>query len=196
MAVFGVSITKTIPWRGVEQPFSNVYHYRTDIGEAFQDDDVIAAVVAAEKAVMGGNITFRTARTWGDVLAGPVESVTRVLKDLTGSGSQPSDPSIFPEMAVLVTWELVRADVRGRKKYLRKWIHPGRSAGFNTNGSSEATVATRDAFRVAYADKVTVVAGNAGAQVYELCSPRGEVPLKAPVVYRYMEHRQLGDQWR
>ena len=189
MAVFGLSVTKEITWRGQQQQWSNVYHFQTGVAEPFDDTAAINAVVAAEKLIHTTIVLYRRARTWGPTDQGAAASVTRQITDLTGTGAKTASPDWYRELAILVNWPLGRYGSRNRPQFLRKWLHTmtlptGPSSGFG-NGTTIATTPTEIATYIA---SVTSV----GPGPYELCSDSGRVPIAAGTMYPYLEHRQLG----
>jgi hypothetical protein len=203
MAVFALSITKDGEWRGTRQPFSNVYHYLTQIGEPFNDQAAINEVVAAERKIHATSVNFKTARTWGPVSNAPPSpgtltpgaSVTREIVDLSGTGElAPGD--IYRELAFLIQWPLGRYGSKNRPQFLRKWIHPYSLAGTTASERTGSVVlsATAKQFVV---DQYAGTLQNVGpVEGYGLCTATGREPISGPVVYDYFEHHQLGDQWR
>jgi hypothetical protein len=149
---------------------------------------------------------FETARVWS---AGgtPSENETLLVKDLTGTGSGSTDSSMYREAAHLFQWECERKDSRGRKKYLRKWMHFGAPRNWYSDGSRKAPDYAIDDMNTAYTRNIERLdIGIADFTPYNLCSPKGELPREVEggasgvvykgTVYPYLEHRQLGDQWR
>jgi hypothetical protein len=195
MATIGVSITKTTAWRGGQQAFSNVYHYLDSVLDANRYEQLVTEIVLKEKVIHSSIVNFVGARVW-EASGTPAENETLLIKDLTGTGSATSDMQMYRELAYLISWELERRDNRGRKKYLRKWIHA--ESGFTTStdpahfdGYTPLPISARDPLKV-YADAVDAIT-ILGAS-FELCSPKGEKPMAANngKVYDVLEHRQFG----
>jgi hypothetical protein len=196
MAVYAVSITKQVPYRGGIQPFSNVYHYKTTLAQFLDDSAIVDDLVAAEKLVHASNVTFLTGRVWGPTDSTPQASVTRLIKDLSGTGSLSPATDTSPEMCILCVWPLGRYGLRNRPQFLRKWIHPCSIAGTTAGQRGQTSKLTNpmEPFTT-YINDVTEADSLAGDAV-DLCSPTGHEPTGAGRVYDWVEHHQLGDQWR
>lgn len=193
MAVFGVSITKSMEWRGAQQEFSNVYHYQTAVGQPFDDEGIIAAVVAAERPLHATSVTFETGRTWGPTENGPAASVMREIVDLSGQGGATPLTNAYKETALLISWPLGRYGSRNRPQFLRKWLHTLASGGRGLDGSSRSDVSPQNVLD--YIAAVTALSDPAFGDL-DLCTADGRVPVGPAVQYPYLEHRQLGDTWR
>jgi hypothetical protein len=135
MAVFAVSITKEINWRGGPKKISNVYHYKTGIGETFPDIAVIDKLVTEEKKIYASTVNFVRGRTWGPTEQGKSASKMREVKELAGSGNLSPSSGFYPEFAIMLYWPLGRYGQRNRPQYLRKWHHLGRFVGLSTEGA-------------------------------------------------------------
>lgn len=190
MAVFAVSITKQKSWRGENQEFSNVYHYRTDVAEPFNDQGVVDALVAAESPLFGSSTQFVRARTWGPTDGSPADSVMREVIDLNQSGTGASNTSFYKEFAAMVYWPLGRYGSRNRPQYLRKWLHIDSPLGYDTSGSTPLT--TTPVVIQDYIDAVTEIVLAVDIDGYELCTSTGRVPTGPGTHYPYLEHRQFG----
>jgi hypothetical protein len=191
MAVFAVSITKTIPWRGKETEFSNVYHYVTDPLEVFPDNEVIDKLVAAEKAISTGAVKFVKAHTWGPTEQGQQASKMREVRALTGIGTSGSAITFYSELAVMIYWPLGRYGSKNRPQYLRKWLHLGRAAGLPADGSRSTQATPADI--QSYIDSVRTVIVPSKAAGFGICNWRGDHEPKGPgIMYPFLEHRQLG----
>lgn len=125
MGIYAVSVTKSIQWRGVEEFFSNVYHYNTGTNNLQGDlENLLSAVVGVDKAVHGGSVAYKEGRVWGPTDQGQAASVTRVIQDLSGFGSLAgTGGDIYKESTVVVQWYLGRLGAGGRKVWLRKFFH-------------------------------------------------------------------------
>jgi hypothetical protein len=202
MAIAGVSITKEVAFRDSVQPFSNVYYYNNGLGTQpteSQADDLINAIVTAEKTFHSTLVTFAFARCWHQTLT-EIGTVMLKQKALTGTGSAASDSGLDKERAFLFRWR-AGLDSRGAPVYLRKWYH---SCGVFPGGALLGTViANATGFTSA---QRTAMAGNAnalrnvtaGGQSWELCAKSGRAISggEQAVAHQYLEHHQLGDQWR
>lgn len=193
MAVFAISITKSVPWRGQVEEFSNVYHYNTLAIEEFADGAAIDELVAAERPVFANTITFRLARTWGPIGQGQAASVTRVVRDLTGPGTASSASDMYVECATLIEWPLGRYGSRNRRQFLRKWLHArhqpdGAPVGWLNGTVLHPGIAGAE---LAYVNRVTSLDPPGIDGPYELCSPGGQTPIGPATIYPYLEHRQF-----
>lgn len=204
MARIGISITKEVGFRDSIQPFSNVYFYENGFLGSFPGEagaeGLIDGLVALEKTFHSSLVEFTFARCWSQ---GPTEAGNEMIfqKPLTGTGSTAMDNGLDRERAYLFRWR-AGSDTRGKPVYLRKWYHScgafpgvtiplgatlvGNLVGFST--------AQRSAMQT-NAAAVTERAGDNGP--WRLCSKGGrEVDVDTPEAHRYLEHHQLGDQWR
>lgn len=175
MAVFAAEITKRRSIRGSQEEFANVYHYSTNVAEAFDDDAVINALAAAEKLVHSGDVAFVRGRTWGPTDGPAFDNIIRETFDLTGSGSVTGSGSIHVEGVVVVRWDLPRSPATNRRRWLRKYLHVGILNGTVTSavtsGAVEIPTANRAAY-VTYAQTVQNLTG-AGSSEYQLCTADG-----------------------
>lgn len=203
MARVGVSITKETAFRDNTQEFSNVYYYDNGAGaapSAAQADALIDAIAAQEKTWHANNVTFTFGRCWtAGGGAGANEMISQ--KTLTGVGALSNVASMDKERAFLFRWRAGN-DSRGHAVYLRKWYHsqgpiPGTSAA-----NVSATLTNQTGFttgdRSAMALTISVVTTqSAGGGGWQLVAKSGRQPSVAvPEAHKYLEHHQLGDQWR
>lgn len=200
MARVGVSITKTVSFRGVAQEFGNTYYYNTPLPVISSvADSLIDNLVAKEKVLHSALVSFTFARCWS---AGGTKAENNMItqKALSGTGSATTAISGQDrERAFLVRFR-AGVDVRGNPVYLRKWWHlqagaVGGSAITNANleqtGQLSSTVRSNlegsaDAFK-----SITALPQN-----FDLVSENGRAITGATQAHPYLEHRQLGDQWR
>lgn len=198
MAIFGLSITKTVLFRGVQQPFSNVYHYQGTLPDAAQALAIAQFVTAIEKPLHASDVTWTGYKLWS---AGGSPTANQMINQgvLSGNGTQTTIGSLDRERAILIRFKN-GTDVRGRPVFLRKWFHTcGNCAGvtLSTAGIMQNTAvipsADRTTIQNAADDLLTIVVN---AVTYNLCSKRG-INATAPVeCHNYLEHHQLGDAWR
>lgn len=200
MATFGLSIEKTVSFRGVNQVFANVYHY-SDAGGSPSDADLTTLldnIVAHEKTWHALAVTFVRGRVWS---AGGSEAANqmRVDKALTGTGADTNHASMDRERALLVRWR-AGSDSRGRPVYLRKWYHVntdsigGIAVSSGVLQNTAQLTAPQRAQVVTEVDNVT--SETAGGTVFTLCGPTGRVITGSTECHPYLEHHQLGDMWR
>lgn len=200
MALFGLSIEKTCSFRGVNQVFSNVYHYN-DAGGSPSDADLTTLldnIVVHEKAMHASTVTFVRGRVW---TAGGSESANqmRVDKPLSGTGSLADGTQLDRERAVLIRWR-AGSDSRGRPVYLRKWYHScastvGGVAITNAQLSNTGGL-TAGAKSAAVTQADNVVSETVGGTVFTMCGPSGRAITGSTECHNFIEHHQLGDMWR
>jgi len=200
VAIWGLSIEKTLSFRGAAQVVANVYHYQ-DAGGSPSDADLgtlLANIVTHEKAMHSTAVTFVRGRVWS---AGGSEAANqmRVDNNLTGAGTLTAHNQVDRERAVLIRWR-AGSDSRGRPVYLRKWYHfCATTIGGVTfadavlANTGQIGQASRDAMET-LADNV--VSETVGGTVFTMCGPSGRAITGSTECHPYLEHHQLGDQWR
>jgi hypothetical protein len=202
MARIGVSITKSVAFRNSTQEFSNVYYYNNG-GGALPDEAaalaIIDEVVATEKTFHAATVTFVRGRLWSQV-GTPATNNMIAQKNLTGTGARAAN-SMDKERAFLLRIR-AGADSRGNPVYLRKWYHAcgefvlaqGTASAILEN-TSGWTQAQRDA-QAGQVNPIKILAS--GGNQWNLCAKGGRnfdfgANFQA---HQYLEHHQLGDQWR
>lgn len=200
MAIFGVSVEKTVSFRGVAQTFANVYHY--DSGGLAPTDTILEqlldAVVAQEKVMHATAVTFRRGRVW-TAGGSQASNQMRVDKALSGTGTPASDSSTDRERAVLVRWR-AGTDSRGRPVYLRKFWHLLTST-LGGVAVASGLLANTAGFTQGQRDNIETAADvfasiTQGSTVFTLCGPTGRNITGSTECHPFYEHHQLGDQWR
>lgn len=202
MGRVGVSITKSTVFRNSVQEFSNVYYYeKLDGGFPGITDaaSLIDNLTTLEKTWHATTVTFVRGRCWSQV-GSPATNEMIEQHNLSGTGALTQDSTWDKERAFLVR---IRAgnDSRGNPVYLRKWYHSmGPPSGVTVgtsqmNNSSSMTQASRDALVALFDDILlrTVAGSN-----YELRAKSGRA-FNTPAImsaHAFLEHHQLGDQWR
>jgi hypothetical protein len=201
MARIGLSITKSVAFRNSNQEFSNVYYYEgypsnPTVAEA---EGFIDTQTAREKGIHSTSVSFVRGRLWSQV-GTPSGNEMIAQKNLSGNGTQSADASMDRERAVLLR-RRAGNDVRGNPVYLRKWFHCcGSFGGVSFSSSIQANTAsipqaTRDVL-AAEGNQFNTLGpiGNQGT----LCAKNGRQPGIGTVweAHAYLEHHQLGDQWR
>lgn len=197
MAPFAVSITKRVLFRGSQEQFSNVYHYdlSTTINTDAGWDDLIAAIVAKERPFHSTQVTFVEGRVWGPTNQGQLQSITRRITDLTGTGQNSGGGEIWPELCIVASFFVGRNPATQRKRFLRKYFHV--QALMASTGGSGATLgraplAAADKTPIANAmnDLKTITIGTAP---HDLCTPQGDhLPLgSSPKVLDHLHVRQF-----
>lgn len=194
MAVFAVYIEKEVDYHGAMRPFGNTYHYSTQTGEPFPDDELARFVANEERLVTASDVRFVRYRTWGPT-DGPIfDNVMREEGTLNyfGAGADPS--GAYREACSLVVWPLPRSPVTNRRRWLRKFLR----LGFGSGSAPGPTViegsaplpADAIASLVAYGDAVR----SPGALGLEdsLCTEDGAEPNGPTEVRPYLYTRQIG----
>jgi hypothetical protein len=194
-----IAITKRVAFRDATQEFQNVYTYGSlDINpSAGVASDLIDEVTTKEKAFHGTNVSFVYGRCWS---SGGTKAENQMIteKPLTGTGGTTPNASMDRERAFLVQWD-AGIDTLGRKVRLKKWYH---SCGAFGSVAVSGTVLTGETGLTSgqrstisgLADALTRIGT---ALVWGLKAESGrERDGGAPVAHRYLEHHQLGDQWR
>lgn len=203
MALVGVSVTKRFAFRDGTQEFSNVYHYQwpgLDPGAPLAEE-CLDRVVTIERNLHATDTTFVVGRVWN---AGGTQAQNDMIveKTLTGTGNAGVSSSNFDrERAILFRWR-AGTDSKGRPVYLRKWYH--------SNGFMDVTIAApitivenKTGFTTSERTNLKAkVAGlnplvfNGGAIAADLVSAKGRNVSGELECHKYLEHHQLGDQWR
>src|SRR5215211_7058175 len=201
MSRIGISITKSVLFRGVAQEFSNVYYY-TNVGglpDSSQADNLIDALTAIEKGFHSTQVTFVRGRLWSQA-GSPGANNMISQKNLSGTGSKSTVANMDRERAYLFRLR-AGVDSRGQPVYLRKWYH---SCGFFAAISIDAgkleitnglTSTEKDTMRTAV-QQIGQLSGSGGP--WDLCAKSGRMATAGEVwqPHTYLEHHQLGDQWR
>jgi hypothetical protein len=189
--MFKVIIKKRIAFQGRLEEFSNVYVLSTGIAETFGDEAAIDSIVALEKTVHAGPVTFFKGETYG---INPVTGdVPRFGKDLSGGGSMAAGAQIYNEAAILVTFELPRKGGLigiGRRRMLRKWLHTGYlpvgAASESNAGAVDLGATAKGVILNNYANPLRTAEHGGG----KIAAPNGDLPT-ASAVRPYLEHHQF-----
>lgn len=202
MARIGISITKSVSFRGSVQEFSNVYYYESSssLPSAADADTMIDQLKAIEVPFHSTLVTFVRGRLWSQGgSAGTNEMISQ--KNLSGTGSSTADSTLDKERAFLA-YRRAGVDSRGKPVYLRKWYHscgagPGGVAV--STGMSAQTTAMTSTQRNSVGTAVSGISpiGTGGAS-WTICSKAGRPPDSGSpwIGHTWLEHHQLGDQWR
>lgn len=199
MAVFAVSITKGVSFRGVQQEFSNVYHLSGALPDAAQAALVASNIKGKEVNYHSLDVTFLRYKVWS---AGGSAGQNQMIAqgNLSGVGGQAGNTALDRERAVLIRFSN-GLDVRGRPKYLRKWFHScGSCQGVTLNATgvfqNTAQIPSADRTTIANAATADFIGFTVNSILYTLCAPDGTVGTAPVECHRYLEHHQLGDMWR
>lgn len=200
MARYGVAIQKRTPYRGGIQHFSNQYYYEVALAasnvsalETMGDE-----LVAMEKAMHASDVTFVRLRVWSQV-GSKEQNQMLVDKALSGTGALTTNASLDRERAFLVRFR-AGTDILGRPVYLRKWFHL--QAGALGGATITSAALTQTGELPAAARSAMETFGNSfktfttSGQTANLVAKNGR-PIDGPTfAHRFLEHRQLGDEWR
>jgi len=202
MARIGISITKQVAFRNSTQEFSNVYYY-TNLGglpDAAGADSLIDALTALEKTFHSTLVTFIRGRCWSQV-GSPAGNNMISAKNLTGTGARTTVPSLDKERAFLFRLR-AGVDSRGNPVYLRKYFHAcGQFVTASTISSNvlENSSGFSNAERTAQVNAMNGIGQLSGAGgPWDLCAKSGRMAGAGEVwsAHAFLEHHQMGDQWR
>jgi hypothetical protein len=202
VARVGISITKSVSFRGVQQEFSNVYYYDGGIStpSVVQADAMIDELVTIEKTFHSTLVNFMVGRLWSQ---GGSPSTNNMIsqKTLSGTGARATFNNFDRERAFLFRLR-AGVDSRGQPVYLRKWYH---SCGLFTGSLSllvghlenttSFTAGERDSLEAQMGSIGSLSSGGGG---WVLCAKSGRLPTAGQTweAHKFLEHHQLGDMWR
>jgi hypothetical protein len=199
--LIGLSITKSTAFRNSTQEFSNVYYY--DAPSLYSEADATAlidAMTAYEKTFHSSIVTFVRGRVW---TAGGTPASNNMIaqKNLSGTGARTAVSSFDKERAFLFRLR-AGVDSRGNPVYFRKWFHA--CGQFFSSQSVAGTVldnttgfdSTNRASMVAAMNQIG--SGNGAPGPVTLMAKSGRQPTAGATweAHPFLEHHQLGDQWR
>jgi hypothetical protein len=201
MPRIGVSITKSCPFRGATQEFSNVYYYEmVTTPSQSEADGIIDSITTLEKTFHSTGVTFVRGRLWLET-GNKATSEMISQKNLSGTGARAAIAGLDPERAYLFR---ARAgnDSRGNPVYLRKWYH---SVGQFAVGVTVGTGQTSQQSSFTNAEKDTL--RNAMQGIGDAGGAAGSLKLVAKTgrqidqgatwtPHSWFEHHQMGDMWR
>lgn len=195
--IVGISITKSVSFRQIQQEFANVYHYSLTAASTGPWSDIVAEMVASEKTWHSTDVTFLRAAVWS---AGGTQAQNQMLyqTSLTGTGARSLATAMDRERAYLIRWP-AGLDSRGKPVYLRKYYHScGAFNGSNipTNAELQNTAQIASATRALIESQVSAMNEVGVAEAWQLCSESGRLWQAQPQCHPYLEHHQLGDMWR
>jgi hypothetical protein len=200
MARFGFTVTKTVTFRGVAQHFSNTYYYQRALWTPAdsQLSGMIDEIVATEKKLHSIDVQFVRGQCWS-ADGTPGQNVMRVQKVLTGTGLGLAVTTMDRERAILIRWPAGK-DVRGKPVYLRKWFHVSgdlqSASAFVTNALLQNTAGMADSQRTTIAGIAEELRELGISETYQLCAASGRENQGSAQCHKYLEHHQLGDEWR
>jgi hypothetical protein len=121
--ILGCSVTKSTTWRGIEEEFSNVYHFDAAVDTTSQQ--VADAVVGAERTILGTNVSMKNVKVWGPTDGTKEQSVMLLQQNLTGTGAIIAGSVCAKELSAVLQWDTGRKNTRGGTIFLRKYLHVG-----------------------------------------------------------------------
>jgi hypothetical protein len=198
---FGLSVEKSTLFRGVQQPFANVYYYEAAYNptDTTQLEAMLDALVTLEKTMHATSVNFKRGRLWNTGSGSQQGNQMRVDKDLTGTGSLGLSSNMDRERCFLIRWP-AGFNTRGKQVYLRKWYHSlGDLTGLGAGTPAlENTGTLPTGLRTAWENKADAVQDLqvAGIPVGSLVAQTGRTTTGQGECHPYLEHHQLGDQWR
>jgi hypothetical protein len=199
MPRYGLQVLKRTTYRGGVQHFANTYHYESAIvsNDLAGLEALLDAIVALEKTIFATDVTFIQGRVWSTAL-GQANNQMLVDKPLSGAGVRVTQTTLDRERAVLIQFR-AGVDTRGRPVYLRKWYHICGAAisGNWPNDVMQQIAQISSTFRsdyVAFGNSIKSV--TAGGATNLLVAQSGRTITGATSCHPYLEHRQLGDEWR
>ncbi len=193
----GIQITKSTLFRGVQQEFHNIYHFSLATAVTAPSEPLVDEIVTKEKALHNTITAFKRASVW---TAGGTKAENRMIfqKPLTGFGSILASTTMDKERALLIRWP-AGFDVRGLPVYLRKWFHVGGNpagVGLGTPAILSNEGGISDGERATVANMADGLRNIGTGDFWQLVSAKGR-DTKAPAqCHKFLEHHQLGDQWR
>jgi hypothetical protein len=201
VARIGVSITKNTSFRNALQEFSNVYYYDVNNKPSVaQADAFIDNLTALEKTFHSTLVNFVRGRCWTET-GNKATNEMISQKNLAGIGTRSATQIIDKERAWLFRLR-AGVDVRGNPVYLRKWYH---ACGEFVSGQGIATGISANTSGWSAAERNAQVAamqaiGNANGspELPVLVAKSGRAPTGGSSweAHAFLEHHQLGDQWR
>lgn len=202
MPRIGCSLTKSSSYRGASQEFSNVYFYEAlNYPTVAEADQIIDAIAAIEKTFHSSAVTYVRGRLWkqtGDKATSEMIS----QKNLSGTGARTFDAQLDKERAFLFRLR-AGVDSRGNPVYLRKWYHAcgqfvsGQLVNDAVKANTGGWTTTERTAQVSAMNTIGDAGGGQGLAL-KLCSKKGRLPDAGATwsAHQYLEHHQLGDQWR
>jgi hypothetical protein len=197
----GISITKSVAFRNSTQEFSNVYYYDGlgGVPSVSEADGLIDTATARVKTFHAASVTFVRGRLWTETGNKATNEMVS-QKNLSGTGARTA--SILDKERAYEFHLRAGVDSRGNPVYLRKWFH---ACGEFVSGQSipssliEQSGSWTQAQRDAQVAAMNSIGGiGSGATQGVLSAKSGRLPTAGSTwqAHAFLEHHQLGDQWR
>jgi hypothetical protein len=196
VAQIGIQILKRCTFRLGSQHFANVYHYSDPTAGAIDYAGLVSEIVTIEKNLHSTDVTFVSAQVWSSG-GTPSQNQMQYETTLSGTGVYAANAAMDRERAILMQWP-AGLNVLGKPVYLRKWFHSCGAAAAQSFGNpqlqqtAELTQANRDALATE-ANKLRIIGPT---DAWLLCAPSGRLHTGPGFVHKFLEHHQLGDEWR
>jgi hypothetical protein len=131
---YAVAVTMDTLVKGVQEEFSNVFHYDAEaiVNSTGGFEALADQVVSALRPLFTTRVNFKRVRVHGPTDLTKVEDQMKLVKDLTGTGSLVENFSMPPELAIVADVYVGRGP-KGGKQMLRKFLH---SCGLPGSGGS------------------------------------------------------------
>jgi hypothetical protein len=188
-----VAITKSFPYRGVRETFSNVYTFEVPAISVTIAQDLVGRLVTVETGAHGDIVEFEEGRVWTS--GGTKEqNETILITDLSGKGGAVSEPNFHAQGVYEIQWRTDRPSVTDKPVYLRKYLRAFSSYGSPswTNGmmAGSTPISTDIKSRLqSYADNVNPLETSGGP--FRLIAPSGRKVSRAPQLPIYTSIHEL-----
>jgi hypothetical protein len=202
MARVGVSITKSTAYRNSTQEFSNVYYYEmASLPSEADAQTMIDNIANLEKTFHSSAVTFVRGRVWSQV-GTPSQNNMITQKNLSGTGARTTSPTTLDKERAWLFRLRAGSDSRGNPVYLRKYFHAcgefvsGQGVAVGVQAGTTSWSTTERNAQVAAMQAIGDANGSPGAP--KLCAKSGRQSTAGESwqAHAFLEHRQLGDQWR
>ena len=191
MGAYGVTIEKTITFRGVAELVSNVYHYRITAPLAVDYEALADAVTALDKSAHTAAFAYKTARVFGPTDGTPAANLMRLVKDLTGAGTRAGPgPTFYPELCAVSSIFVGRSPVKNRKIFVRKFFRINSAPSTGSDASTGLLGTTdKNVFNAVMNDAKQI---SSGGITFDMVTPRDVlVPDNPAVTLNYAHIRQI-----
>lgn len=170
MGAYGVTVEKTMNFRGKDELVSNTYHYAITSPLEIDYENLADAVVERDKAAHTNQFTYRTVRVFGPTEGSKADNLMRLVKDLTGTGTRTAGGSeIYRELTACSQIYVGRSPVKNRKVFVRKYIRLMTLHNNLSSPTSGQLNAAEITFWQAWMDSLKTVTRNAVS--YAMCTP-------------------------
>lgn len=187
MAAWGLTIVKSMPYRGAREEWSNQYHF-TGSPPANDTDwlTFVDLVIAVEAAVLDQYVTID--RLYGyentDNDSVYVLDLRAVSSEVPGTYSGDPNNRESGDTAYWVRWKTDHTNSNGKQVYGRKYFHPGFCA--HVAGQNDALAGDLNTLAAAYGDAMVTGFGDGRT----IADPAGHA-MTNPVVSTYVTTRTL-----